>query len=473
MLPRIDSIVQRDCCLDRNLTILLGVSGGADSLCLMDVLHSLGYPLVIAHLDHGIRPESGLDSANVLESAASLGITAVSQAVSAPGYAGEHNLSLEESARILRYRFLFEQATIHEAQAVAVAHNADDQVETLLMHLLRGSGLDGLTGMSLRSLPNPWSSTVPLVRPLLGIWRHEIDAYCRERGLEPILDRTNLDTQYFRNRLRHELVPELETYVPGIRQRLWQTAALINADRQILDTLTDLAWQNLVFGIGPDFTTFSLPAFLSQPVGFQRRLVRKSVSGLRPEARDIDYALVQRVLDFVIQPTQTHQADIGLGLGIFLEGDLFHIRTWETPLPADEYPQIVEELVLALPGEWRLGSGWVLSAEIVMDVEAARKSALANQDPYRAWIDPADSPRQIILRSRHPGDRFCPLGMDGRSLKLSDYMLNRKIPARLRGAWPLLCLDDQVAWVPGHHLSHHFRLTRETKQVISLQVRPI
>jgi tRNA(Ile)-lysidine synthase len=438
MLLRIDTILQRDCCLDRNLPILLGVSGGGDSLCLLDLLHRLGYPLVVAHLDHGIRPESSLDSNTVLKIAGSLGIPAVSQAASAPDYAREHNLSLEESARILRYRFLFEQAAIHAAQAVAVAHNADDQVETLLMHLLRGSGLDGLTGMALRSLPNPWSATIPLVRPLLGIWRHEIDTYCRERHLEPILDRTNLDTRYFRNRLRHELVPELETYIPGVRQRLWRTAGLLSSDRQILDNLTRQAWQAVVLGAGVDFTTFSLTAFSTQPVGLQRRLIRQSVSGLRPEARDIDYALVQRVLDFVECPSHTNQADIGLGLGIFLEGDEFHIKTWDTTLPVDGYPQITEDLVLVLPGEWHLDSGWILSAEIVMDVETARESALANQD--------------------------------GSSLKLSDYMLNRKIPARLRGAWPLLCLDDQVAWVPGHHLAHHFRLTRETKKVLAFQV---
>ena len=223
----------------------------------------------------------------------------------------------EEAAREVRYRYLFRQAEIHNAQAVAVAHNADDQVETVLMHLLRGSGLDGLTGMGFYSLPNPWSETIPLVRPLLGIWRTEIESYCREKNLIPVVDKTNTDTTFFRNRLRHELLPELETYVPGIRSRLWQTSDLLSADRELLDGLVIQSFEDNVTARGDGFVAFNLSVFNLHPKGLQRRLARKAVSQLRSDERDIDFALVQRVLDFAGNPTSTRQADIGLGLRVF------------------------------------------------------------------------------------------------------------------------------------------------------------
>ena len=128
--------------------------------------------------------------------------------------AEEQKLSIEEAARVARYRFLFEQARQLKAQAVAVAHNADDQVETVLMHLLRGAGLGGLKGMPYRAILPVWDEAIPLVRPLLGVWRSEIEVYCRQHSLEPIEDASNQDTTFFRNRLRHQLLPTLQEYNP-------------------------------------------------------------------------------------------------------------------------------------------------------------------------------------------------------------------------------------------------------------------
>ena len=212
MLDHIQSTLERDCQILPDKQILVGVSGGADSLCLLDILIRLGYPVLVAHFNHLLRPEASDDARAVEGIADMLKVPLVLGEGSANDYAQEHNLSIEESARNLRYRFLFKRAEIHDAKAVAVAHNADDQVETVLMHLLRGAGLDGLTGMPYRALPNPWSETIPLVRPLLGIWRTEIETYCTERELNPVIDRSNIDTTFFRNRLRHELIPELDTY---------------------------------------------------------------------------------------------------------------------------------------------------------------------------------------------------------------------------------------------------------------------
>ncbi len=307
MLDDLRLIFEKNCQLIRSQSIIVGVSGGADSLSLLNLFMRWGYPVVAAHFNHLLRPEAS-DEARIVERAAeTLRIPFALGGGHAADYAREHNLSIEAAARDLRYRFLFEQAETQGAQAVAVAHHADDQVETVLMHLLRGAGLDGLTGMTYRSLPNPWSAAIPLVRPILGIWRAEIETYCSEQNLTPIIDATNANTTYFRNRLRHDLIPELDTYVPGFRSRLWQTANLLAADRVALDDLTEEAWAEMVAQTGAGFTAFRLPPFRLQPLALQRRLVRKAVSRLRPGARDLDFSMVQRVIDFAAQPTSSGQ----------------------------------------------------------------------------------------------------------------------------------------------------------------------
>ncbi len=471
MLAALQAVLREKCFLSPEQSVLIGVSGGADSLCLLDILTGLQIPVVVAHLDHGLRPQAAAEARFVRGVAETLGLPFAHAAVDTAAFASQNGFSIEEAARELRYRFLFEQAKIYQAQAVAVAHHADDQVETVVMHLLRGAGLDGLAGMAYRSLPNPWSDTIPLLRPLLGAWRAEIEAYCAGRGLAPLTDQSNFDTAYFRNRLRHQLIPEMDRHLPGLRRRLWQTADLLAADRALLDQLTEQAWLQTVAHAGVGFTAFHLPAFRLHPLALQRRLTRSAVAQLRPGARDLDFALVQRLLDFAAHPTATGQVDLGLGLRAFLEDENLWIAAWEADLPGAQWPLITDVYSLLIPGELDLGNNWQLRAEIPSDVELAQREARQNRDPYRAWIDLRDRQPCLKLRPRRPGDRFQPLGMSGKSMKLSDFMINRKIPRRARARWPLICARDEIAWLPGYGLAHPFRLTEASISVVCLSLR--
>ncbi len=400
----------------------------------------------------------------------------VSHQVGTPAYAAAHHLSLEEAARTLRYRFLFAQANAYHCQAVAVAHHADDQVETVLMHLLRGAGLDGLTGMESRSLPNAWSDQIPLVRPLLTIWRAEIEAYCRQYGLDPIQDHTNSDPTFFRNRLRHELIPTLETYAPKFRQRLFQTADLLTADQVLLQTLTITAWQETVVEEQRQFISLWVSNLRSQPVALQRRLLRKALAHLCPGGRDLDFAMVQRATNLIANPTASGQIDLGLGLRAFIEADLLFLADWEADLPANHWPQLASSQTFSLsefsrPGKFDLGCGWVLQTELLLASPEIKAIARHNRDPYRVWVDPGGQPAVLTVRSRQPGDRWQPLGMRGQSIKLSDFMINVKMAQRARAGWPLVCIGDDVVWVPGYRLSHAYRLTDITTQVLQLSLQ--
>ncbi|MEA3351363.1 MAG: tRNA lysidine(34) synthetase TilS, partial [Chloroflexota bacterium] len=320
MLSRLETTLNK-CSLNPNKPILVGLSGGPDSLCLIDTLHRKGYALIAAHLNHQLRPEADTDAHEARCIAETRALPFILEQKNVGAHAETNNLSIEEAARTLRYNFLFEQAHAHGAQAVAVGHNADDQVETVLMHLLRGAGLAGLKGMRAYMLPNSWSDSVALVRPLLNVWRDEILAYCQKYDLEAVFDRSNLDTTYFRNRLRHVLIPYLDEYVPGLRERLRQMAEILAGDHAVLERVVHAAWDICIDTQGDGFVAFDARKLAHQPLGVRRRLIRRAVAALRPDLRDLSFDAVERALAALEPPSR--KMDLALGLQAFVEDGRF------------------------------------------------------------------------------------------------------------------------------------------------------
>jgi tRNA(Ile)-lysidine synthase len=376
------------------------------------------------------------------------------------------------SGRELRYRFLFRVAGEHGAQAVAVGHNADDQVETFLMHLLRGAGLPGLKGMQFRTLPNPWSEEIPLVRPLLSVWREEITQYNTKRELEPLQDLSNFDTTYFRNRLRHELIPFLQDYNPAIKKVLWRTADVLRGDFEVLSRATSRAWSNAVLEQYLDSVSFAVEALKNLPVGLQRLVFLHAIGQLRPDLRDVGFDAVERALKFLNSPTQTGRADLIGGLYLLLEVDQLWLADWKGNLPVGDWPwtSTEQEMPVQVPSSLGIGGSWRLIVEQAEDAGEEIKRALENRDAYRAWVDPDSLQAPLTVRTRRPGDRFEPLGMEGHSVKLSDFMINEKIPQRARSTWPVLVSGDRIVWVPGLRLGEPFKLRKDSTRAIRLQL---
>jgi tRNA(Ile)-lysidine synthase len=470
VLEQFVSILEEKCLLDPGLPVLAGVSGGPDSLCMLDVLRQLGFCLIVAHLDHSLRADAALEAEHLRQLVESYGLPFVLERGDVQAYAANHRLSIEEAAREVRYHFLFEQAALHQAQAVAVGHTANDQVETVLMHLLRGSGLAGLRGMSYRSLPNPWSQTIPLVRPLLGAWRDEILSHLEQSGLQPSLDASNLDTRFYRNRLRHELIPQLENLNPGVRQRLWQMADVLAEDEAALEKVEQTAWESCLLEQGPGYTALDAKVLREQSISLQRRLVRRAIGLLRPGLRDIDYRTIGRALAFVKDASRSKQADLAAGLRVELEGERLWLVNWEADLPGVGWPQVEPGALLRLdlPGELSLPGGWRLRAESLAANPELFERLHSNTDPFQAWLDQEQLAGLLWVRARRPGERFQPLGMDGHSLKLSDFMINSNLPGRGRAAWPLVVSGDKIAWVPGFRIGEDFAVREITRQIVSL-----
>jgi tRNA(Ile)-lysidine synthase len=471
MLERVKKSLEEECRIDPALPLVVGVSGGPDSLCLLHALNQLGYTLIVAHLNHGIRPEAEDEADFVKYVAGDLCFKYRSEVKDTVTFAESQGLAIEEAARRLRYAFLFSIAEEENAQAVAVGHNADDQVETVLMHILRGAGLSGLRGMQARVVLPSWHGQIPLVRPLLRVWRTEVMAYCHEYELQPRFDRSNLDTTYFRNRLRHELVPALESYNPRIRQLIWQMANTLQMDFEIVEGVIDEVWRECVEEVGRGYVRVNRGVFSQQPVGIQRGLSRQVIAMLRPGLRDIDFEAVERVMAFIRQPPETRQSDLIAGLCIQLEGDHFWIANWDAELPLDDWPQVNEAtLTFDIPGTVMLGRDWFLSADTFQAEEEILDQAFNNPDPFVGWCDADLFPRKGILRNKAPGDRFNPLGMGEHTGKLANFFINVKLPQRARKGWPLVCAGERIAWVPGYRIDHTFRITAGTRRILKLHV---
>ena len=473
MLDTIEFTLQEHCGLVKDRPIVVGVSGGPDSLCLMGVLRKAGYRLIIAHFNHKLRLDSDADANVVEQTAARLNVVSVIESGDVRMFADSEKLSIEDAARTLRYRFLMEQARRFRAQAVAVGHTADDQVETVLMHFLRGAGLSGLKGMTHRTIIKTFDPEIPIVRPLLDVWREETVVYCAANGFRPRHDPSNASLDFFRNRMRHLLIPALESYNPKFREVVWRTSRSLAGDHEIVIQALADAWKVCVVQESGDFVAFDSSALKKHTVGLQRNLVRSAIEHIRPGELDLGFVALERALQFINDPKQHVRLDMSGDMHLLREGLLIYVVAGNATLPVERWPQMPDEastVPLKIPGSIPLSGGWKLNCERWNMASLAMEQTKANDDPFQVWIDANGISDALELRVRQDGDRFEPLGMDGHAMKISDFFINVKLPQRARDRWPLLCMGERVVWVPGYRPAHPFRLTESTKQALYFSI---
>ncbi|MBS1253301.1 MAG: tRNA(Ile)-lysidine synthase [Anaerolineales bacterium] len=459
--------------------IVVGVSGGPDSLTLLHVLlrlrDTLQIQLHVGHLDHAIRTESAEEAAFVARVADDWGLPATIERQDVPAQAEAEGFAIEQAARRARYRFLARIADQIGVDTVAVGHNADDQVETVLMHLIRGSGLAGLRGMQPK-LPYPpalgyhdtedVASRLALVRPLLEVPRSAIQDYCEEHDLNPRFDRSNLDTTFFRNRLRHELISELETYNPNIREVLRRTARVIADEYDYLRQQRDEAWGRIVTE-GDGYCVFDLAGWEELHVATQRSLVRQAIRRLRRELRDIDWVHVENALEVANEKPAGSEATLPAGLALFRGYETLTVGE-ERPLP--DWPLLhTERLRLKISSTTRLPrTSWQVAADVFPRSELG-EGELHDPDPWHTVMDGDAAGADLSLRRRQAGDQFQPLGMGGHTKSLADFMIGEKIPHHVRDRLPVVVnADDEVVWLPGWRLDERVKITEATARVLRL-----
>ena len=464
---------EEKCGLDPSQPLVAGISGGADSLALMVGLQALGYDLIVAHLDHGLRADSESDADFVAALAAARGLRFVRARLDVGAAARAAGQSLEEAAREVRYRFLFRQAEAHGAQAVAVAHHADDQVETVLMHFLRGAALPGLSGMDFRRVIPAWHPTLPVVRPLLGIWREVIEAFVAEAGLTPRVDASNQDTTYFRNRLRHELLPTLETYNPRVRQVLRRMAEVLGEEDSFLDALAAEAWEACLREQTEARVELNRYNFIALPTALQRRVLRRAIGALHPDLRDVGFEVLELGLAFAAEPPESREIDLAARLSLALVGDVLIVKEWDADLPEWDQPLLPKEsaqAVLDIGEPVMLQNGWRIEAALLAEALEDTAARFADMDGSKAYLDADTLSLPLLVRGRKMGERWQPLGMGGQHQTLQDFLVNEKIPAHLRDRWPLVCSGGEVVWAAGLRPAEGCKVTEGTRRVLHLRL---
>ena len=450
--------------------IVVGISGGVDSMVLLHAMQEKGFAPIAAHFNHKLRDESDQESELIRTYCLDTSLPFRSASGDVRQFAGEGSYSIEEAARILRYQFLFEVAVTEMAGAVAVAHHADDQVETILMNLLRGAGAKGLSGMQVVSIPNAWHETIPLVRPLLDVSKQELIDYQLEHNLPVIEDLSNQEEIYFRNKIRHTLVPQLEKLTPGFHQRLLQKAQILSAEDQALEYFCNIAWKTCRHSQGASYIQLSREELLDYPIAVQRRIIRKALKNLRPDNLELSFLQVEAALDFVRTPTRK-SANWVAKVNLSQSPKLVVLSTWETDVVKNQFPQLLDHnhIQISDQGEISLGNGWYL---IISPVEYSPgqfdRTEIPGED-FLVWMDRSAIMGNAVLRSRQEGDMIKPLGMGGSSMKVSDMMINEKIPAPYREDWPLISGKDMILWVPGGRLSQEASITGESESLVELK----
>jgi tRNA(Ile)-lysidine synthase len=445
--------------------LVVGVSGGADSLALLDALARL-LPvdqLVVAHLDHGLRPSSAAEAEAVRGMAVARGLASHIERIDVAGQARAGGLSLEEAGRAARYDFFARVARAEGARVIAVGHHVDDQVETILMHLLRGAGPGGLRGMPVAG-PLPGQPGLWLLRPLLAVDRATIEAYGRENDLAPIADASNADTTFTRNRLRHELLPLLEQYNPQVRERLRTMAATLAAEDDLLAGLEDEAWRAIAAGSGSGWVRLRRDAWRAQPLALRRRLLRRAYVAIRPGVKELGFAALEAARRVAEEGTTGARAALPGGIALRVGYGALLVSTGEPPAA---YPQLAgtEPISLPTPGAGALANGWRLVATPVTAVDLPAIRAAAG--PWTATVA-LDENAALVVRPRRPGERIRPLGLGG-SASLKKVMIDRKIPAAARARWPLVATAEHPVWLVGHVLDERARVGPESRRIIHLE----
>ncbi|HZU65650.1 MAG TPA: tRNA lysidine(34) synthetase TilS [Ktedonobacteraceae bacterium] len=468
--------------------IIVAVSGGADSLCLLHLLNRLcgpgkRYPqlrLHAAHLNHMLRgAASEQDAETVAKIAADWGIPCTVGTVDVPALAREEHRSLEDAARVARYRFLRQVA---QGQPIAVAHHADDQVETLLLHWIRGSGLAGLVGM----LPKQQD----IIRPLLAESHAESITYCRQHAIVPLEDLSNTDPRFLRNRIRHELLPLLESLNPGIQETLLRNADSVRVDVEWIETQVDACWLTIVLAQQENSIKLDARTFLALPLSLYRHLLRRVTARLYDGQSPLEarhYRLLEQLLAHK-NDGQERRLDFPRGLRVIY--DFNHVTFKRLNIHTAIHPMggksdTREAALLSVPGCVEVvGTSWQIAAEMVPeDVMQQVRQALQREDWPQVWrLLPstrhtvyADADKvgpSVWVRTRLPGDRMRPLGMIHEK-KVQDILVDKHIARHERDFIPLVFSPSHCIWLAGVCLDDRVKISRETQRIVRFLMKQV
>jgi tRNA(Ile)-lysidine synthase len=474
ILPEVLHTIKRYNMLQPRDGVVVGVSGGIDSTALLHVLWRLReewhLSLYIAHLNHGIRGEEAAKDARLVEAMGEkLGIPVFVESLDIPTQARDTGLTEEEAGRIARYQLYESLANQVEAQRIAVGHHGDDQAETVLMNLIRGAGLKGLTGIP------PVRGRI--IRPLIELEKWRLEAYCRSYDLPWREDATNLSTAYRRNYIRLELIPRMKQLNPAIIQNLMRTSAILAEDWKLLEKLSMEAYEQALSEAMPAQITLHLPVLLTLPVALRKRVIDHAYSQVSQREQGLPGVSLEHVEKCLLGETSTRRWTLPGNIDVILRDQVLILASGvRIKREKGLSPRILALGSSSIIEEWNM----LIHTEVLATVPAwwKGKDPLQPRDAWEKlgvwWADMDLEAVEVPLsvRSRRPGDRFQPLGMTG-TKKLQDLFIDEKIPRRLRDQIPCIVDAEGILAIVGLHQAERSRISEKTQQVLRVTVEKI
>ena len=455
LLKKVESTIHDFDMFPRDSRLVVGVSGGPDSCVLLHVLNCLRkkYNLFLwaAHLDHCLRgKEAKEDKDWVGLFARKLKIPVVFGVVNVPFLVKEGGSGLEATARQARYDFLEHVSSRVKANRIAMGHTSSDQAETILMRLIRGSGIDGLVGIPV--------VRGKIIRPLIRVFRKEVEDYCRMNNLAPRKDSSNKDTFFFRNRIRLELIPYLcDHHNPRVAETVCRTGELLRVDKDFLNKSTDKVRGKIVKKEKEGEIIVDASAFWKLHLSLQRRIVRQVLEKLKGNLEDIEHSHIDQILSL--------KGEEGTKLTC-LPGKIEVLREYDELIFKKKEKKFLNFFsYVNVPGTTEVSEiNMVFKAKVLF-----KPPERFSKNSWEAFFDLDEIHGPLYVRSRKRGDKFVPLGMKGKK-KLKDFLIDLKVPRFKRDGVPILFNEEKILWVIGYRIDDRFKLKKETKKILNVRI---
>ena len=452
LLKKADRTIRKNGLISPDDSVLVGFSGGPDSTCLLYLLHALKekYQLQIRalYINHNLRPaEVPTEIAFCRQFCEGLGIPFLVESIDVVSFSKEYRMNRQEAARELRYQAFGKAAAEIQANKVALAHNSDDQAETLLMRLVRGAGPAGLSGIPMKR--------DNIIRPLLEIGREEIERFLESRNIVPVTDSSNLKEDYFRNMVRLRLMPMLKQANPNLLQSLAHTMEILREEERYFGILVTKTLMKLISRKSQKKIELFLSPMEAMEAVILRRVLRRAISETEG-LKGISFGHIEDIIALIKNGKNGDRLVLPRNIRVIKEYSLLVITS--------EEPVRITEYTLDLPGKAVIiGAGHVVTAAV------EERSVQFGDGKSSVLLDAEKMKFPLTVRPRRPGDYFYPMGF-GRKKKLQDFLVNMKVPRDERDRIPVVVSGDDIVWVAGYRADERFKVTDQTKKFVRLGI---
>jgi len=456
LLDKVKETIKKHSMLYEKDRVLIGLSGGPDSVCLFLLLTRLkeAYKLDLyaIYIDHGFRPDETPDEIKFCRNLCeNLNVPFITKSIDVISYATEFGLNRQEAARELRYKTFEETALEKNANKIALAHNADDQAETFIMRILRGSGQKGLSGIP------PVRGKI--IRPLIEIERNEIEKFLEHSSQSYVIDSSNIKKDYFRNWLRLSVMSEFKRKNPDLIKTIGRISDIIREEDNYLELIVTKTLMKLI----PKKTDKTIELFLvpleNMDKVILRRVLRRAIDAVKG-LRGINFIHIEDIIGLVKSGNSGDRLYLPKGIRV--------IKGYSTLILTSELPVKLGTYSLDVPGEVILKEAGVLIKATIL--ERGQESGVRGQMKETALFDADKTKSALTVRARKSGDFFYPAGF-GKRKKLQDFFVDEKIPRDERDSIPIVLSGNDIAWIAGYRADERFKVTEETKRILMLEIK--